>query len=377
MRNMAFVCEENMCCGCMACVSVCKKNAIKIVDSLDAYNAIINEECCINCNACKKICQSNHKPIGNKPTSWYQGWANSMEIRKTSSSGGLAASLSKQFVKSGGYVCSCSFKDGKFGFDFASSIEQCDLFTGSKYVKSNPDGIYEKIKKLLSSGEKVLFIGLPCQVAAVKNYCRMNDKNLYLIDLICHGTPSPQILEHFLLQSNYSLRGMKNIYFRRKANFKIECDYKSIVPERVLDMYMYAFLQGVDYTENCYHCDYAQLERVSDLTIGDSWGTDLSLDEQRNGISLILCQTDKGAELLDNAILHLEAVDLNKATEANTQLRHPTIAPKEREKFFKEFKLDNNFNRAISKCYPRLYYKQKLKLFLIKLKILGEDVRKL
>ena len=44
---MKTVCTKDNCTGCMACVESCPKNAIKIVDELDSYNAIINEEQCV------------------------------------------------------------------------------------------------------------------------------------------------------------------------------------------------------------------------------------------------------------------------------------------------------------------------------------------
>lgn len=47
---MKTVCTKDNCTGCMACVESCPKNAIKIVDELDSYNAIINEEQCVNCD---------------------------------------------------------------------------------------------------------------------------------------------------------------------------------------------------------------------------------------------------------------------------------------------------------------------------------------
>lgn len=54
-------------------------------------------------------------------------------------------------------------------------------------MKSNPYGIYKIIKKKILNGEKLLFVGLPCQVGAVINYVGEHD-NLYTVDLICHGT---------------------------------------------------------------------------------------------------------------------------------------------------------------------------------------------
>lgn len=67
-------------------------------------------------------------------------------------------------------------------------------FAGSKYVKSNPEGSYKKIRKLLSEERTVLFIGLPFQCAALKKATEKSIKgHLYTVDLICHGTPSPKV----------------------------------------------------------------------------------------------------------------------------------------------------------------------------------------
>ena len=133
-------------------------------------------------------------------------------------------------------------------------------------------------------------------------------------------------------------------------------------------MYIHAFLTSLDYTENCYSCQYATLGRVSDVTIGDSWGSDQTDSEQGKGISLILCQTAKGMTLVQNSGLQLEEVDVKNAIEANHQLRHPSIAPETRRVFFEN--LGKGFYKAISKSAPKVYYKQILKEKLIKLKII-------
>lgn len=89
-----------------------------------------------------------------------------------SSSGGVALAIISSFIQNGGYVASCLFKDGEFIFELTNDLEMSKKFAGSKYVKSNPNGIYLKIKERLKT-DKVLFIGLPCQVAAVNNYIRI------------------------------------------------------------------------------------------------------------------------------------------------------------------------------------------------------------
>lgn len=218
--NIKTVCERNMCTGCGACVEICKKGSISIVDNLDSMNAVINLDQCVDCGVCFKVCPNkNHVELRNQ-LSWHQGWTTKKSERKKSSSGGFATALSKAFVKNGGIVCSCTFLEGDFVFKAVSTEEEVECFRGSKYVKSNPKGIYRKVKKLLQEKNKVLFIGLPCQIAAVKNFVgEQNKDNLYTVDLICHGTPSVKILEKYMSQYGVSLSEIKDISFRTKNAF--------------------------------------------------------------------------------------------------------------------------------------------------------------
>ena len=369
---MKTVCEENMCAGCMACIDMCYKNAISVIDNKIAFNAVIDEKKCISCNACKKVCQVNKPAKRNKPIAWYQGWTNNPTIRKYSSSGGVATELIKQFVQSGGYVASCTFLEGEFCFLLVSSIEEASRFSGSKYVKSNPKGIYKEIKNRLIT-DRVLFCGLPCQVAALKNFCGDND-NLYTIDLICHGSPSPKILENFLLQYDVKLNEIQDINFRKKIRYQLSyrLDNKEFLIDKdgITDNYSIAFLNGICFTENCYHCNYSNIERVSDITIGDSWGSNLEKAEQEKGISLILCQTVKGEQMLKDSNLVLKSVDLEKSISHNHQLVSPSEKPSKRDVFFDILSCGKPFNEAIRKVYPKNYYKQKIKKVLIFLRLI-------
>lgn len=54
-----------------------------------------------------------------------------------------------------------------------------------------------------------------------------------------------------------------------------------------------------DYGLCGYSCQYAQTNRVGDLTIGDSWGTEMT-EELSKGVSFVMCQTEKGKALLDS-----------------------------------------------------------------------------
>lgn len=365
---MKTVCELNKCVGCMACINICHQNAIKIEDSIISLNAFIDQERCINCGSCFRVCQVNNPLELNKTLVWKQGWIDDDVLRKKSSSGGLATAIAENFAKNGGFVCSCEFKNGLFGFSITNNEVEIQKFRGSKYVKSNPKEIYSKIEELLKNNNKVLFIGLPCQVGGLKKYFG-NLGNLYTIDLICHGTPSPKILEFFLNDFNTSLKKIYNISFREKTSFRIKVDDKLLAPVNSNDYYTYTFLNSVIYTENCYDCVYATRDRVSDLTLGDSWGTELDKENEKKGISLALAQTQKGIQLIERLNAKLYEVDIDKSIMANHQLEHPSERTCQRDRFLKLLIKNKSFNRTFRVCFPEKYYKLKVKKILNYLKI--------
>lgn len=363
---MDTVCKHNKCNGCMACKVICTKKAIEICDETQALNAYINEEKCVNCGLCKMKCPQNSKPELIPPIQWWQGWTKDEKIRYNSSSGGVASELIRSFISSGGYVCSCIFKHGEFVFEMTNDISKAYIFAGSKYVKSNPGEIYKEIEKHLKNGDKVLFIGLPCQSAGLKKYIPEKlQKELYSIDLICHGTPSYSLLNRHIQELGYKFDKIERISFRDKSGYNLcfpQIKDKSVVK----DIYLMGFLSGIFFTENCYECTYAGIDRISDITLGDSWGSDLK-GELNKGLSLILCQTQKGIDLIKSSNIQLESVDIEKAINFNQQLKHPSIKNEKTERFFSVYKKTNRFGLSFFVVEPKIVFKQQVKHLLNKL----------
>ena len=367
---MKTVCKKNNCSGCMACVDICPKKAISIQDELSSYNAVISDNC-IDCGLCHKKCPQNNTPDLIKPKTWYQGWAKEDDIRAKGASGGIATAIALSFVKSGGVVYGCYFEKGEFRFHKASNESELIKFAGSKYAKSNPEGIYNQIKSELDNNQKVLFVGLPCQVAGLKGV--IDNEKLYTADLICHGTPSPNLLNEFLKQYGISLETTKKITFRANDKRQIWCEDEGLVTKGVSDKFTIAYLNGYIHTENCYDCNYAGIERVSDITLGDSWGSQLYQENSKQGVSLVLCQTNKGEELIQNASVELKEVDLENAIKHNQQLNHPPIMPDKRNRFFSDIKKGVVFNKEVKKLLPKQCFKQNIKTILIKTKLVKGD----
>lgn len=362
-----YVCDENRCTGCRACMDKCSKNAITIKDDISTFNAVIDTDKCVDCGICHSVCPNNNPVELKRQISYCQGWSENETERKSSSSGGFAAAISKLFIQLSGVVCSCTFENGEFIFKIAEKESETECFKGSKYVKSNPNGIYKKVEAYLKNGTKVLFIGLPCQVAGVKNFINksLSDK-LYTIDLICHGTPSVKLLNQYLKQYHLNLEDISKIDFRNNNTYNLQINNKPLINSRTQDLYTYTFLTSLIYTENCYSCKYATVERVGDITIGDSWGSNLDKAEVEKGVSLILCQTEKGKELLNKLPFNYQNVDIETAINQNKQLQHPSKMPKQREQFLLNISKGNSFDFALAKVFPKHCFKHIIKKIVFK-----------
>ena len=67
-----------------------------------------------------------------------------------------------------------------------------------------------------------------------------------------------------------------------------------------MDCYSVAFLNGLICMERCYECVCADSKRITDLTIGDSWGTELPSDGKGNP-----CDTERGENLMKKTDVYL------------------------------------------------------------------------
>lgn len=364
---MKTVCQLHECTGCKACVNICPHNAICVVDTMKSMDAVIDEDICVDCGLCAQVCPNNTAVQRRKPLSWNQGWAEDDTVRMRGSSGGVASAMIESFIQSGGYVCSCLFDEGAFRFKCTKDLEQAQRFAGSKYVKSDPGEIYKEVKRLLTESEKLLFIGLPCQVAALYNFIpeKLQGK-LYTADLICHGTPSAKLFELYLNQNGVRQADAADIRFRHKAVMGLRYNGKALSALGTVDRWLLSFLNAMNYTDHCYNCQYAAPERVADLTLGDNWGTEMK-SQMSKGVSLILAQTEKGEELLRLAKLTLHEADQETALTSNGNLHHPSVAPQNREAFFAQLDKGANYNKLVMKYLPKQCMRQNIKGIAVKL----------
>ena len=227
---------------------------------------------------------------------------------------------------------------------------------------------YRKIKDNLLDNKKVIFIGLPCQVAAVKRFLGKEYENLVLVDIICHGTPPKKHLdEHINYIDKKTDEKTTRIKFRDDneflfMNFKNDELKPFYTKTKNADSYLLPFFKSLNYYESCYSCKYAQNKRVSDITIGDFWG--LGAEEPFNhpwtgAISLVLVNTDKGKTFFEIAKTKLFAEErsVKEALMGNDQLNRPSRLNKNRSEFLRLYK-ENGFEYAINMIYGEYMRKE-------------------
>ena len=105
--------------------------------------------------------------------------------------------FAEHIIKEGGVVFGAQFDENwEVRHNYTETLEGLSAFRGSKYTQSRVGDNYSKAEAFLKTGRKVLFSGTPCQIAGLKRYLKKEYENLFTVDFICHGVPSPKIGVH-------------------------------------------------------------------------------------------------------------------------------------------------------------------------------------
>jgi F420H2-dehydrogenase, beta subunit len=338
---MDKICDKDICTGCGLCASICPKNSIKMVTigKLGHLYPQIDQEKCVDCGLCKKKCPSLNTPIQTAPITAYAAIAKDNEEYHSSTSGGAASVFSRYIIEKGGVVYGCAVVEDDDVVDIrhirVDMIDELYRLKGSKYVQSRITEIIPLLKEDIKNGKEVLFVGTPCQCAAIKNLYNKTPDNLYLVDLICHGVPSLSLLKRHI-RNVLPNKQINKLSFREGNEYKLSLNVntesaycKSMLTDRFSDFYYDTFIDGVTFRESCYTCRYAKPYRCSDITIGDFWGLNKDavqdFPEHSKGTSVLLPITDKGVDLIDATKTKLYIIEriVDEAVKGNHQLQHP------------------------------------------------------
>jgi hypothetical protein len=206
--------------------------------------------------------------------------------------------------------------------------------------------LFVEIKKALEQNKKVLFCGTPCQVSGLKKYIGEAD-GLYLVDLACHGVPSPMIWRDYV---DYAIgrRGpLKYVNFRSKrlgysvsVMEEINVNGKAYFASPRTHLMSKIFFRNIADRPSCYECKFKTISRCSDLTLFDSWHAAQlcsGLEDDNCGFTNVIVQSEKGRRLIEqyhSFFLGFEC-DTCKAVEADGKMILSSVQkPSARDLFF-------------------------------------------
>lgn len=259
------------------------------------------------------------------------------EIRKLSSSGGIFSAIAQHFD----VVYGVAMTDDCYGAEIIRVARDISPIRSSKYLQAKVGDSFKQVKKDLLDGKRVLFTGTGCQINGLSMFLGKDYRNLFLLDIVCHGAPSPKLWKEYVQYLEDKYGKLKNINFRFKENCKTmhRLENNQIYTPMDEDSYMRMFLRNYCLRPACYEC-HAKHFKKSDMTIADFWGINKSAPEINDGkgASLIICRTDKGQNLF-NIIrddLIWKEVSYEDAVRANPVEYTSVIRPVLRDSFFKD-----------------------------------------
>lgn len=264
------------------------------------------------------------------------------------------------------------------------SIKDVNKISGSKYSQSDIRGIFSEVKEDLNKGYIVLFSGTPCQVNALNSFLKKNEvslSNLITLDVICHGTPKPIVLSDYInWMETLEKDRIESINFRDKevswhgypTTVKFQHRNTKVYSFKT-QLYMKMYFSLLIIEKKCFNCHFSNLNRVSDITLGDYWGIE-KIDPTfpaQNGVSLILFNSKKGEMILEYMTKSISDDEIFKKSKKMSFLNYQNNLnrPTQKPQMYEEFWIDYNVEgfEFILKKYGFLSWNKKIRFSLKKL----------
>lgn len=290
----------------------------------------------------------------------YAAIYNNNEIRENSSSGGIFSALAENLD----VVYGVAMTEDCYGAEMIRVEGDISPLRGSKYFQAKVADTFKQVKKDLEEGRKVLFSGTGCQINGLTMFLGKEYPNLFLLDIICHGTPSPKLWREYAKYQEKKHGKLESVNFRCKDDSWVDFGMKEnqLYISKDTDSFMRMFLRNYCLRPACYEC-HAKHYKKSDMTIADFWGIENVAPEMNDGrgTSLVITRTENGQELFEiiKKELKWKEVSYEEGVKGNPSEYKSVPRPQLRDTFFNDLEklpfeeMEKKYAADIKVSFPR------------------------
>ena len=345
---MIRITDKSKCCGCSACVQICARHCITMLEDEEGFlYPSVNEMSCTDCHLCEDVCPVINQGNPRRPVCTYAAKSLNEEVRLSSSSGGVFSELAELVISEGGVVFGVKLDaDHQAVHAWTDSQKGLESFRGSKYVQSRIGDSFIQVKKFLHEGRKVLFSGTPCQISGLRNFLRRDWDNLLTVDVACHGVPSPLVWRRYL-SAIAGPEAIARVSFRDKSTGWKKYSFTAYGTNDIIlsqpttqNAFLQGFVRDLYLRPSCHDCPAKHFKSGSDITLADFWGFEYYYPDRNDdkGESLVMVGSDKGKKAIErlNGICVFET-GYRDALKYNPSIENSSRIPEERRVFWKHF----------------------------------------
>ena len=272
-----------------------------------------------------------------RPLSQYAAWTLDTPLREMSTSGGVFTELARTVFRDGGVVVAAGWLKSPFrvAHKVASQESDLDEMRGAKYAPSDMSDAWKDVNNALSKGRYCLFVGTPCQTAAIRKRFGSGNGKLLVCALFCHSVPERYIWAKYVNELELAHGSpLKSVQFRCKKhggtwrNGIFVADFEDgqspIIEPLAGNVYCDAFFMRLSTRRSCLNCRFKCGNSGADIMIGDFWGVEKShpeLDDGK-GLSAVLVYTSAGDRVLAETKCELRTVEYQEIVACNKHLEH-------------------------------------------------------
>jgi len=366
---MARLCDPIFCSGCTACAAVCPYGCISMEPDREGFRRpVIDTVRCVECGLCSKTCPVLNTPGTDQMPLAFAAKNKDETVRAVSTSGGVFTLLAEHILAQGGVVFGAAFDaDFKVEHRMVEAPEGLSALRGAKYAQSDLGSSFQQVKTQLDLGRQVLFSGTPCQAAGLHAFLGREEPNLLLVDLVCHGVPSPAVWVRYLTWRSEQIadghRPVSVSLCSKDAGWSvcaadIRWPYgRNVAAAGREDPFLRAFTGDLCLRPSCHRCSAKGLNRCSDFTLGDYWGVGEQMPAMNDnrGTSIVLVHSDKAKVLWDelSPALTVRQADARRCMDLNPAALQSAKYDAENRNSFMHRYADEDFAALVDELLPK------------------------